>query len=228
MQRLVFLIDFPNIDRAARNQGMALDYGDLAEYLSEGRYLQHAVAFVPVDPRAPNRADADIRHLREAGYFVRTKQGTVVGDTFRCNMDVDLALDAIQLAINLNPDTVIIGSGDADFMPVVDTLRQRGIRVEVAAFRAAAAQLMREHASGFVDLDVYVDEAEAAAITEEHGSLDAVDEDEDQLVTDDIDPDQEIEEDLADGELDELPDVPDAGDYRSAAPVRPASAERPF
>jgi len=225
MQRVIFLMDFPNIDRAARNQGMALDYGDVIDYLSEGRYLQHAVAFVPVDPRAPNRADTDIHHLREAGYFVRTKQGTIAGDTFRCNMDVDLALDAIQLAINLNPDTVIIGSGDADFLPVVDTLRQRGIRVEVAAFRAAAAQVMREHASGFVDLDVYV----AAAEAESDGAATGED---DALIYDEIDPAQEIEEDLEDGMAalsgEEAELVPDGGDYHSASPVRPASAERPF
>ena len=59
----------------------------------------------------------------------------------------------------MRPDLVVLVSGDSDFVPVVLELRNKGIRVEIAAFGHSMSGLLRHRCSGYINLDVLVDES---------------------------------------------------------------------
>ena len=61
----------------------------------------------------------------------------------------------IQCAEIIRPDILVLCSGDGDFLPLIRFMRQRGVRIEVAAFQRAASREVRNESSGFIDLDYW-------------------------------------------------------------------------
>ena len=61
-----------------------------------------------------------------------------------------MAIDAVRTSDIV--DTIIIVSGDGDFIPLLDYLKGRGRRVEVVAFDRSASQKLKEAADDFIDL----------------------------------------------------------------------------
>jgi len=156
MERIVIFSDHANIAAAFEHQGYSLDHADLLDYLTEGRFLVEAHTFVPIDPRDPTGRDVLIEQLWKIGYLVHSKTGSIAGDGYRCNFDVEMTLEMMRTAELVKPDIIVLLSGDKDFVPVILELRRRGIRVEVAAFPGynAAREVMLK-GSGFIDLDRY-------------------------------------------------------------------------
>ncbi|MEX0932336.1 MAG: NYN domain-containing protein, partial [Parcubacteria group bacterium] len=63
-----------------------------------------------------------------------------------------LAVDAIKMAPKL--DTIIIASGDGDFVPLVEYLKNyQGCQVEVVAFGKSSSARLIEASDDFLDLD---------------------------------------------------------------------------
>ncbi|WP_200388270.1 LabA-like NYN domain-containing protein [Thiocapsa imhoffii] len=156
MERIVVFNDHANIAAAFQQLGYPLDQGDLLEYLAEGRFLVEAHTFVPIDPRDPSGRDALVEDLWNIGYLVHSKIGTIAGDSYRCDFDVELTLEMMRTAEIVKPDIIVLLSGDKDFVPAILELRRRGIRVEIAGFPGhnAAREVMLK-GSGFIDLDRY-------------------------------------------------------------------------
>src|SRR5690348_3674940 len=156
-ETVVFFLDYANINRAAREKRYRLDYGDLLAYVGEGRFLIDARCYVPINPRNEHRLDAAIEELWRAGYIVLTKMGTIAGGTYKCNFDVEIAMDVLKVVYQVRPDIVVLASGDADFVPLIQEVRKSGVRVEVAAFEGTAGAGVLLKCSGFIDLAVYYD-----------------------------------------------------------------------
>jgi uncharacterized LabA/DUF88 family protein len=167
MEKIVVFQDYANVNRSFQQHGVTPDYRDLLDYLSEGRFLVEAHTYVPIDPRNPHVRDREIEQLWSDGYLVHTKMGAPAGDTYKCDFDVEITLDLMRTAEIVRPAIVVLVSGDKDFIPVILELRQRGIRVEVAAFlgiNAAREVIMK--ASGFIDLAQYLAEQQSIAEAE--------------------------------------------------------------
>lgn len=160
MKVAVFL-DYANINAASQSLGCEIDYGALLEYLSdesERRYLNVAYAYVPIDPRQEHVMDAKIDSLWRNGYLVKSKVGSIAGDTYKCNFDVEIALDISRVVYETSPDIVVLVSGDSDFIPIVLELRGRGLRVEVAAFSASMSRDLERKCSGYINLDYLIND----------------------------------------------------------------------
>lgn len=156
MERIVIFNDYANIEASFQQQGHRLDQADLLDYLSEGRFLVEAHVFVPIDPRNPRGRDAVIENLWGFGYLVHDKIGTPVGDSYRCNFDVEITLELMRTAEIVKPDIIVLLSGDKDLIPAILELRRRGIRVEIGAFPGHnAGQEIMLKGSGFIDLERY-------------------------------------------------------------------------
>jgi hypothetical protein len=65
---------------------------------------------------------------------------------------VMMAIDALELSIEMRPDVVILVTGDADFAYLVIKLRRHGIRVEVASVAANLGHNLRSAANEVIDL----------------------------------------------------------------------------
>ncbi|SRR5258707_9591362 len=178
-ETVVFFLDYANINRPARDKRYRLDYGDLLRYMGEKRFLIDAYCYVPINPRNEHRLDGEIEDLWRAGYIVHTKRGTIAGGTYKCNFDVEIAMDMLKVIYQIKPDIVVLASGDADFVPLLQEVRKAGVRVEVAAFRETAGADMLLKCSGFIDLAVYyagylageLDEANKESLEEPYQDL---------------------------------------------------------
>lgn len=71
------------------------------------------------------------------------------------NMDIELAVDAVELAPRV--DHIVIFSGDGDFRPLVESLQRQGVRVSVVSTIRSQppmiADELRRQADNFIDLN---------------------------------------------------------------------------
>src|SRR2546422_6953494 len=154
-EKVVFFLDYANINRAAKEKRYRLDYHDLLDYASEGRFLIDAHCYVPINPRNEHRLDGVIEELWQSGYIVTTKIGTIAGGTYKCNFDVEITMDVLRVVYQVKPDIIVLASGDADFVSLILEVRKSGVRVEIAAFEETAGTDILSKCSGFIDLAVY-------------------------------------------------------------------------
>jgi uncharacterized LabA/DUF88 family protein len=190
MENVVVFLDYANINRSASDNNYQLDYGNLLNYLSEGRFLIDAYCYVPIDPRNEHRLDGMIQNLWSYGYLVNTKVGTIKGDSYKCNVDVEMTMDILRVTYQVKPDIVVLVSGDVDFIPVIQELRKNGIRVEVASFESSASRDLMLKCSGFINLDSYYNdylsqfqenEPETQQVAEYNDSDDDIERDDDNV-----------------------------------------------
>lgn len=183
MEKVIFFLDYANINRSAEEEGIELDYLDLLNYIGEGRFLVDAHCYVPRDPRNEHRVDQEIETLWKAGYIVNSKLGSIAGDTYKCNFDIEITIDVLKVVYQVKPDIIVLGTGDGDFLPLVKELRKLGIRVEIASFENSASRDMILTGSGFISMNEYwnrllmkVDESESQELVNENeiGSNDTV------------------------------------------------------
>ncbi|MBU0546008.1 NYN domain-containing protein, partial [Patescibacteria group bacterium] len=64
--------------------------------------------------------------------------------------DVGITVDAIRLSPSL--DTIILVSGDGDYLPLVEYLQNQGKQVEVVAFGETTSSRLKEEADDFIDM----------------------------------------------------------------------------
>jgi len=171
-ETVVVFLDYANINRAAREKRYRLDYHHLLQYVGEGRFLIDAYCYVPINPRNEHRLDGAIEDLWRSGYLVTTKVGNIAGGTYKCNFDVEITMDVLKAMYQVKPDIIVLASGDADFVPLIQEVRKAGIRVEVAAFVETAGADVLLKCSGFINLAVYYASylaAQASEAEEERG-----------------------------------------------------------
>jgi uncharacterized LabA/DUF88 family protein len=85
--------------------------------------------------------------------MVVTKDGAPAEEGhYKANVDVMMAIDALELSIEIRPDVVILVTGDADFAYLAIKLRRHGIRVEVASVAANLGNILKAAANDVIDL----------------------------------------------------------------------------
>ena len=90
--------------------------------------------------------------LQQKRYEVKRKDLKVRADgSFKGDWDMEIALDALELADSL--DVVVLVTGDGDFTSLVQKIKVRGPRVEVYSFPQNTAKDLREAADKFVPID---------------------------------------------------------------------------
>ena len=107
---------------------------------------------VTIDPRLEHANDKK-QTLWECGYIVRTKTGTIAGNSYKCNFDIEI----VRTALTMKPDMIVIVIGYSDFMPVVLDLCEKCIRVEVASFGNSTSNILQRRCSGYINIDVLDD-----------------------------------------------------------------------
>lgn len=152
-QRVGVFIDTQNIYHSAKNLYHAkANFGAILKEAIDGRILVRAIAYVATTEGGEERGFFGA--LEKAGIETRTKPLQVfAGGAKKANWDIDLAMDAVKLAGKL--DTIIIISGDGDFVSLIEYLKNtHGTQVEVVSFGKSSSSLLIEAADDFLDLDV--------------------------------------------------------------------------
>src|SRR5437867_10518555 len=160
--RALVLVDESNVSSSVRTAGRGLDWLKLRDFLVEpntGRDLIEMVVYAGLPPADPawqeerDRKNKFVHWLRSNGFIVVTKDGASAEEGhYKANVDVMMAIDALELSIAMRPDVVILVTGDADFAYLATKLRRHGIRVEVASVSANLGHVLRSTANQFIDL----------------------------------------------------------------------------
>ena len=160
--RVLVLVDESNVGSSVRTVGRGLDWIKLRDFLAgpnTGRELIEMVVYAGLPPAMPiwqeerDKKNKFVQWLRSNGFLVVTKDGSPAEEgRYKANVDVMMAIDALELSVQMQPDVVILVTGDTDFAYLADKLRRRGIRVEVASVSQNLGNILRSAANEVIDL----------------------------------------------------------------------------
>ena len=160
-ERLALFIDGSNLYAAAKTLGFDIDYKLLRqEFMRRGKLLRafYYTALLENDEYSPIRPLVD--WLNYNGFSMVTKPAKEYPDSMgrrkvKGDMDIELAVDAMELAPRV--DHIVIFSGDGDFRPLVESLQRQGVRVSVVStIRSQPPMIsddLRRQADNFIELD---------------------------------------------------------------------------
>jgi uncharacterized LabA/DUF88 family protein len=161
-RRVLVFVDEANVVSSVRALGRKLDWLMLRDHLANadrGRELVEMVIYAGLPPPMPEwqsereKKSKFLHWLRSNGFLVVTKDGSPGdGKHYKANVDVLMAIDAVELSIQMRPEVVVLVTGDADFVHLALRLRRRGIRVEVAATAQTLGTGLKGAANEVIDL----------------------------------------------------------------------------
>lgn len=160
-ERLALFIDGSNLYAAARALGFDIDYKLLrSEFVRRGKLVRafYYTALLEDQEYSPIRPLVD--WLDYNGFTMVTKPAKEFTDSMgrrkvKGNMDIELAVDAMELADRM--DHMVLFSGDGDFRPLVEGIQRKGVRVSVVSTIRSQppmiADELRRQADNFIELD---------------------------------------------------------------------------
>ncbi len=160
-ERLALFIDGSNLYAAAKSLGFDIDYKLLrTEFMRRGKLLRafYYTALLENDEYSPIRPLVD--WLNYNGFTMVTKPAKEYTDSMgrkkvKGNMDIELAVNAMELAPHV--DHMVIFSGDGDYRPLIESLQRQGVRVSVVStIRSQPPMIsddLRRQADNFIELD---------------------------------------------------------------------------
>ncbi len=149
-KNVAVFVDVANIFYAAKAAGVDIDYVTLLKASTVGRDLVRAYAYTGLDPDNENQRNFHA-FLARHGYKVVSKDIRKYGDgKVKANLDIELVVDMMKTARNL--DIAIVVSGDGDFAPAIRAVQEQGVRVEVISFRGNTSSDLIDVADVFTDI----------------------------------------------------------------------------
>lgn len=160
-ERLGLFIDGANLYSASRGLGFDIDYRKLLGWFAARANLRRAfyyTALLETEEYSPLRPLTDF--LQYNGYQVVTKPAKQFTDSqgrtrIKGNMDIELAIDMLEMAQHL--DHAVLFSGDGDFRRLIEAVQRRGLRVTVASSIRVqppmVADELRRQADQFLELE---------------------------------------------------------------------------
>jgi uncharacterized LabA/DUF88 family protein len=156
-ERVGIFVDVANLLYSARSLRISIDFGKLLEFLRGNRRLIRAHAYAPTNPD-PGADQSFLTAVKGMGYRITTKNyKTFSSGAKKADMDLDLCMDIVRLVDAGALDTVVLVSGDSDFLPLLEYCSDRGVRVEAAAFDDSAAMILRQSCDLFINLTLAPD-----------------------------------------------------------------------
>jgi uncharacterized LabA/DUF88 family protein len=160
-ERLALFIDGANLYAAAKSLSFDIDYKLLRqEFMRRGKLIRafYYTALLESEDYSPIRPLVDWLHY--TGFTMVTKPAKEFIDSqgrrkVKGNMDIELCVDAMELAPRL--DHAVLFSGDGDYKPLVESLQRQGVRVSVVSTIRSQppmiADELRRQADNFIELD---------------------------------------------------------------------------
>ena len=145
--RVGVFVDVQNMFYAAKDRyGGRVDYIKLLDLIVGPRYLIGAYAYIVQIPEIDQAAFLSL--LEHNGYTIKSKDLRLRGDgSAKGDWDVGIAVDVVSMLGSL--DVVILASGDGDFCPLAELIKQQNKRVEVVAFEHNTSMDLQQIADQF-------------------------------------------------------------------------------
>ncbi len=159
-ERAALFIDGANLYSASRHLGFDVDFRNLLEFFRRRSQVVRAYyysALLDTEEYSPLRPLTD--WLAYNGYALVTKTAREFTDAagrkrIKGNMDVELAVDMLELTPRI--DHAILFSGDSDFRRLVESVQRQGVRVSVVSTARTSPPMvgddLRRQADQFIEL----------------------------------------------------------------------------
>jgi len=157
---IALFIDGANLYATAKALGFDVDYRRLLqEFQSRGMLLRAFYYTAIIEDQEYSSIRPLVDWLDYNGYTVVTKSVKEFIDAngrrkLKGSMDVDLAVDAMEIAEHI--DQMVLFSGDGNFRPLVEAVQRRGVRVTVVSTVSSQPSMiadeLRRQADVFIDL----------------------------------------------------------------------------
>jgi uncharacterized LabA/DUF88 family protein len=159
-EKVALFIDGANLYATSRALGFDIDYRKLLSSFQKRGYLVRAYYYTAlVEDQEYSSIRPLIDWLDYNGFKVVTKPAKEFTDStgrrkIKGNMDIELTVDALELAEYV--DHYVIFSGDGDFRTLVEALQRRGRKVSIVSTMASQPPMisddLRRQADNFIDL----------------------------------------------------------------------------
>ena len=164
-EKIALFIDGANLYATSRTLGFDVDYRKLLDVFRGHGYLLRAYYYTAlIEDQEYSSIRPLIDWLDYNGYTVVTKPAKEFTDAtgrrkVKGNMDMELAIDALEIAEVV--DHIVLFSGDGDFKSLVAALQRKGRKVTIVSSIATqppmVADDLRRQADAFVDLNALKD-----------------------------------------------------------------------
>jgi uncharacterized LabA/DUF88 family protein len=158
--RIALFIDGANLHAAAKTLGFDIDYSRLLkEFQSRGSLVRAFYYTVIIEDQEFSSVRPLVDWLDYNGFTVVTKPAKEFDDgrgrrKVRGNMDIELAVGAMELAEHV--DQIVLFSGDGDFRSLIEAVQRRGVKATVVSTISSQppmiADELRRQADVFLDL----------------------------------------------------------------------------
>ncbi len=158
--KIAIFVDGANLNATAKALGFDVDYRRLLdEFRGRGRVIRAFYYIAISETQEYSSIRPLIDWLDYNGFTVVTKPAKEYTDAsgrrrIKGSMDIELAVDAMELARHI--DQMILFSGDGDFRSLVEAVQRRGVRVTVISTVATQppmiADELRRQTDVFTDL----------------------------------------------------------------------------
>ena len=159
-EKIALFIDGANLYAASKSLGFDIDYRKLLKAFQKRGYLLRAYYYTAlIEDQEYSSIRPLIDWLDYNGYKVVTKPAKEFTDSLgrrkiKGNMDIELAIDAMEQAETV--DHLVLFSGDGDFTNLVEALQRRGRKVSVVSTMQTQPRMiaddLRRQADHFIDL----------------------------------------------------------------------------
>ena len=143
-QSVAILCDGNNIERSihalSKTKNAMINFDMLVPKLLNGRGLNRLLYF-----REGKAISSKFAERLHQNYY---------GSVIPCHKSADIPLSIKATQLSSKVDTIIIMSGDSDFVELVTHLKGEGVRVEIAAVRRTAAQILIDKADYFHEITI--------------------------------------------------------------------------
>ncbi len=150
-QRVAILIDVQNLYHSAKNLYNArVNFNEVLKAALANRKLVRAIGYVI--KTETGEESAFFEALTKMGIETKVKDLQIFPGGFKKgDWDVGMAVDAIRLG-DFFIDVLVLATGDGDFVPLVEYLKNRGLQVEVIAFGRSTSAKLKEATDDFIDM----------------------------------------------------------------------------
>lgn len=164
-ERLVLFIDGANLSAACNALDLKIDFQRLSDFFANRGQLLRQYYYTAVIDREPGEQD-NLRPLLDwlsyNGYHLVSKMAKRYTDqygvtTTKGNMDIEIAVDAMEIAASGKMDHAVFLTGDGDFRRLFESLQRQGLRVTVLSTieskpSSIIADELRRQADQFIDM----------------------------------------------------------------------------
>ena len=150
-QRVAVLIDVQNLYHSAKNLYQArVNFQEVLKTAVNGRNLIRVFAYVVRTKTGEEKPFFEA--LTKLGIETRVRDlQEFYGGMKKADWDLGIAVDAIRISPSV--DTIVLASGDGDFLQLLEYLKNQGKRVEIVAFGKSASAKIKDYADEFTDLE---------------------------------------------------------------------------